>query len=431
MIDRRPAVIVRCRVTEDVAAAVRVARGRGLEVAVRGGGHNVAGLAVSEGGMVIDLSAMNRVEVDPDRRLAVVGGGALWRDVDEETQKHGLAAPAGLVSETGVGGLTLGGGLGWLRRKHGLSCDNLIRAEVITADGRRVTASEQENPDLLWALRGGGGNFGIVTEFVFRLHPVGPEVAMALVLYPGTDVVPLLRAFREYVSTAPDEIAPLAFTGTAGEELEGLPSAIYGRTVLTVAAVYVGLAAEGDRRLLPLRQLGDPVADLSGRLQYAGVQRAFDEDYPDGRRYYWKSAAVAELSDPVIDLIARFTERRPSPLSTVDIWALGGALRHEPAGGSAYAGRAASYLVNPEANWDDAEADAANLTWARELVHTLHPHTVGTYLNFPGMLEEGERQLQAAFGDHFERLRELKQRWDPDNVFRLNHNIVPPRASAA
>ena len=426
MIDKRPAAIARCRSNEDVAAAVAVARETGVPLAVRGGGHNVAGTATCEGGVVIDLSAMNAVEVDAERRLAKVQGGAIWRDVDAATQPFGLAAAAGLVSETGVAGLTLGGGIGWLRRKYGLSCDNLNAAELVTAGGEIVRAAADENPDLLWALRGGGGNFGVVTSFEFRLHPVGPEVAYALVFYDGAETVEALRAFRALGAGILRELSPVAFTGSVPEGMEGVPAEHVGKPMLAVAAAYVGPPDDGEDALRPLRILATPLADLSGRMPYAVFQQFLDEDYPRGRHYYWKSAALDELSDGAIDVVAEFAASQPSSLSTIDVWLMGGALGEEPAGGSAYAGRSAGYLVNPEADWDDPAADEDNVSWARQLIKALEPYTVGNYLNFPGMLEEGEQQLRASFGSHYERLVDVKTKWDPGNLFRLNHN-VPPR----
>ena len=431
MIDKRPAAIARCRSNADVAGAVAVARERGLPLAVRGGGHNVAGTATCEGGVVIDLSAMNAVEVDVERRLATVQGGAIWREVDAATQPYGLAAPAGLVSETGVAGLTLGGGIGWLRRMYGLSCDNLVAAELVTARGETVRAALDENPDLLWALRGGGGNFGVVASFQFRLYPVGPEVAYALVLYDGAETREALRAFREAVAGMRREISPVAFTGAVPEGMEGVPPEAAGKPMVAVAAAYVGSPDEGERELAPLRGLATPIADLSGRMPYVMLQQFLDEDYPRGRHYYWKSAALADLSDEVIDVVAEYAASQPSPISTIDVWLMGGALSEAPPGGSAYSGRSAGYLVNPEADWDDPSQDEANVAWARRFIEALEPYSVGNYLNFPGLLEEGERQLRASFGPHYERLVEIKTKWDPDNVFRLNHNVPPRRQDKA
>jgi FAD/FMN-containing dehydrogenase len=414
-----------------VAGAVQIARERGLPLAVRGGGHNVAGTATSEGGVVIDLAAMNEVRVDPERHLATVQGGAIWREVDAATQPYGLAAPAGLVSETGVAGLTLGGGIGWLRRKYGLSCDNLIGAELVTARGELVRAALDENPELLWALRGGGGNFGVVTSFEFRLYPVGPEVAYALVLYDGGETREVLRSFREAVAGMRREISPIAFTGAVPEGMAGVPAEAAGKPMVAVAAAYVGPPEEGEGELTALRGLATPIADLSGRMPYAVLQQFLDEDYPRGRHYYWKSAALDELSDEVVDIVAEYAASQPSPISTIDIWLMGGAIAEEPPGGSAYSGRSAGYLVNPEADWDDPANDDENVAWARRFIEALRPYSVGNYLNFPGLLEEGEAQLRASFGPHFERLVDVKTAWDPDNVFRLNHNVPPRRRRRA
>ena len=419
------------RPRDDVAAAVGVARAAGLPIAVRGGGHNVAGLATSEGGVVIDLSRMNAVTVDAERRRVTVQGGAIWREVDAATQAYGLAAPAGLVSETGVAGLTLGGGIGWLRRKYGLTCDNLVAAELVTAQGELVRASAEENPDLLWALRGGGGNFGVVTSFEFLLHPVGPEVAYALVFYDGAETVAGLRALRAIAGDMPrrgrahrlhrQRPRDGGHPGRSGRaaRCSRWRRPTWGRP--TRASVTCGRCGASRR----------PSPTSAAAMPYAELQQFLDEDYPRGRHYYWKSAALAELSDAVIDVVAEYAATQPSPLSTIDVWQMGGALREEPAGGSAYAGRSAGWLVNPEADWDDADGDEANVAWARSLIKALQPHTVGTYLNFPGFLEEGERQLRAGFGDNYERLVEVKTRWDPDNVFRLNHNVPPRRLGRA
>ena len=281
MIDRRPVAIARVGDVDDVAVVVRAARRFGLPLAVRGGGHNVAGLATSEGGLVIDLSTLNAVTVDPERRRATVQGGAIWRDVDAATQPYGLAAPSGLVSETGVAGLTLGGGLGWLRRKHGLSCDNLVAADLVTAAGENVHTDEREHPELLWALRGGGGNFGVVTSFEFLLHPVGPEVALALVFYKGAQTVAALRAFRDLAPSLPPEIAPIAFTGSMAAG-EGIPDDVVGEPMIAVGAVYVGPPDEGEVRLRPLRELAEPLVDLSGRLPYVDGAAVPGRGLPEG-----------------------------------------------------------------------------------------------------------------------------------------------------
>jgi FAD/FMN-containing dehydrogenase len=425
MIDRNPAIIARCRSPEDVAAAVAFAREAGLPLAVRGGGHNVAGLAVADGAMVLDLSPISRLQVDPEHRTARAGGGARLADVDEATQEHGLATSLGVVSRTGIAGLTLSGGIGWLRRKHGMSCDNLVSAEVVTADSGRVTASAEEHPDLFWALRGGGGNFGVVTSFEYRVHPVGPEVSMAFVLYPGERAGEILRRYEEYMAQAPDEVGPLAFLGRV-PAAEAFPEDAHGRPYAAIVAMFVGPPDEGERILRPLRELGRPIVDLSGRMPYVEAQRLLDEDYPDGWRYYWKSIGLRELSDDVIDRLVAGAEAAPSGHSTLDVWYHGGAMSRVGPAETAYGDRSALFLIAPEANWEDPSDDEVNIDWGREVIAEMRPYSDGgAYLNFPGFLEEGDRLVREAFGQNYERLAEVKKRYDPTNLFRLNQNIRP------
>ena len=313
MIDRRPAVIARCRGVADVVACVRFAADHDLLLAVRGGGHNVAGFGTCDGGLVIDLSAMRGVRVDPVRRTVRAEGGATWGDLDRETQLFGLAAPGGIVSKTGIAGLTLGGGQGWLRRTHGMSCDNLISADVVTADGRLLVASETENADLFWALRGGGGNFGVVTSFEYRLHPVGPMVAFAGPVYPLEQTAQVMAGFRDFVADAPDEINASA-TWWSIPAVPGFPEEIHGREVLILAAVYAGPPEEGEARLMPLRQLAEPILDLSATLPFTALQQLFDPFFPRGElRHYWKSLYLAGLGSEVVDEIVAWIQRRPSP----------------------------------------------------------------------------------------------------------------------
>ncbi len=425
MIDRRPAAIARCRGSEDVATAVRFAREQGVPLAVRGGGHNVAGLAVADGALVVDLSVMRSVRVDPDRRVALADGGARLADVDAATQEHGLATSLGVVSETGIAGLTLNGGIGWLRRKHGMSCDNLVSAEVVTAAGEVVTAGPEEHPDLYWALRGGGGNFGVVTRFDYRLHPVGPEVAFAFVLYPGERAAEVLRAWEQYMAQAANEISPIAFLGRV-PAAEGFPEDAHGRPYVALAAMFVGDAQDGEGVLRPLRELGQPIVDLSDRMPYVDAQRILDEDYPDGWRYYWKSISLDALTDEVIERLIVHAEAAPSRHSTLDVWYHGGAMSRVGATETAYGDRSALFLIAPEANWEDAADDEANMAWGREVISDMKRFSDGgTYLNFPGFLEEGDRMLREAFGQNYDRLVEIKNRYDPTNLFRLNQNIPP------
>jgi FAD/FMN-containing dehydrogenase len=422
VIDRRPALVVRCSGNADVIAAVAFAREHGLPVAVRGGGHNVAGTAVAEGGVVLDLGALRNVFVDVDRMTVRAGGGARLGDVDHETQAFGLATPFGVVSRTGIAGLTLHGGMGFLTRRLGLSCDNLVGADVVTADGRLLHADAERHPDLLWALRGGGGNFGAVTSLEYRLHPVGPEVFMAITFYPAEAGSEGLAAFGEVMASAPDELMAIALYWTAPPE-EPFPPEWHGKPVFILAGCWSGPAEDAEDAVRPLRELTEPVADLSGPMPFLIAQQLFDPEYPDGRRYYWKSIYLSGLGDAEIELLGRYAGSRPSALSSIDVWALGGAMRNEPAGGSAFAKRDAPFLLGVESNWDDPAADDANIAWTRELIGeatALSPG--GTYLNFPGFVEEGEELLRETFGANYARLQQVKAEYDPENVFRSNLN---------
>ena len=425
MIDKRPALIVRCATADDVVGAVLFARANELLVAVRGGGHGVAGNATCDGGLVIDLSSLRGVEVDPERRLVRAEGGCRLGDVDAATQAHGLAVPFGVVSATGIAGLTLSGGMGWLRRKHGLTSDNLVSAEVVTADGTRVTASEDEHPELFWGLRGGGGNFGVVTAFTYRLHLVSPEVAFVFVLYPGERAREVLEGFAAYTAGAPDDVSPLAFLGRVPAS-EHFPEHAHGAPFAAVAAVHPGDPAVGEAVLRPLRELGEPIVDLSDTMPYVEAQRLLDEDYPDGGLYYWKSLQLDALSGEVVEALVRHAEAAPSDASTIDIWWSGGAMGAVSADATAFGPRPL-ILLGYEANFDDADATEANVSWVRDSIEELRPlSTGGTYLNFPGFFEEGDALLRATFGDaNYERLVALKTAVDPANLFRLNGNIKP------
>ncbi|HXG77453.1 MAG TPA: FAD-binding oxidoreductase [Gaiellaceae bacterium] len=425
MIDRAPEAIVRCTGTADVVAALGWAREQGLPVSVRAGGHNVAGTAVVERGVVLDLGGMRSVRVDLERRTVRAGGGARLGDVDHETQAHGLATPLGVVSRTGVAGLTLHGGMGFLTRRLGLSCDNLVSADVVTADGELLHVDAERHPDLLWALRGGGGNFGVVTSFEYLLHDVGPEVFMVITLYPAAAGEELLLAFRDAMAQAPDELMALAIFWSAPHE-EPVPPEWQGQPVFVAAGCWSGALDVAEEAVRPLRELGEPVVDMSGPMPFAVAQQLFDPEYPDGRRYYWKSIYLSELDAEAAALCARAADGRPSPLSSIDVWALGGALRREPEGGSAFSGRDKPFLVGLEANWDDPGEDDANLAWARDLYQALHEREpAGAYLNFPGFADEAAGLLRASFGASWDRLREVKARYDPENVFSSTLNIPP------
>ena len=423
----QPGLIVQCAGTADVVDAVNFARSNGLEVAVRGGGHSVAGLSSSNGGMLIDLSLMNGVLVDAEARLGRVQGGALWGDVDRETQLHGLATPGGIVSDTGVAGLTLGGGEGWLRRKYGLSCDNLVAAEVVGADGQVRVASADSSPDLFWALRGGGGNFGIVTSFTFQLFPLGPIVAFAGIFYPLADAVAILRKFRDFGDSAPEEVSALA-NGVTMPADPSLPPAVHEQHCLVIAGLYAGGADEGMTALQPLREFGTPLADISQPMPYTVVQSAFDGFFPRQQwQSYWKSTFLKELSDDAIDLIAEKARERPSPLSMMVTFLWGGAINNVASEDTAFTERSAPWMVSVDGNWPDPSENDDNVGWVRDTWSAISKFGTGSvFLNFTGISDEGaDVGVDSAHGKNLRRLSEIKAKYDPDNFFRLNNNITP------
>lgn len=428
MIDRYPAILVHCATTSDVVAAVHFAREHNLLVAVLGGSHNVAGHATVDGGIVIDLSPMKEIQVDPQNRIARAGGGVTWGELDAATQPHGLATPGGVFSDTGIAGLTLGGGFGWLSHKYGMSCDNLIGAELVSARGEVLEVNAESNPDLLWGLRGGGGNFGIVTRFTFQLHPVGPEVMMTFVLHnaEGENMKRAIKFYRDFAENAPDEVSSLAAIGVIPPHGEMFPEEIHGAPFVLFGAVYAGPADAGQRVMQPLRDFGEPLADFSGVMPYVEAQKMFDEEYPDGMRYYWKSLSLNRMDDDVIDTIIEHARKQPSVLSTTDLWHIGGAIRRGGPEDSAFFGREAPFLINPEANWEDPADDEANISWARDLIAAVEPYSDGSrYLNFAGFQEEGDAMMESAYGPYYQRLVDLKTKYDPDNFFRLNQNVKP------
>jgi FAD/FMN-containing dehydrogenase len=428
MIDARPAVVARAESTADVQEVVRVARESGVPLAVRGGGHNVAGFGTIDAGIVLDLSLLRSVQVDPEERLAVAGGGVTLGDLDRATQLHGLAAPVGVVSDTGVAGLTLSGGLGWLRRKHGLSVDNLVAAEVVTADGevRRAAEDGEGDADLLWALRGGGGNLGVVTSLTFRLFPVGPDVWVTFVLYPLEAAQDVLLAHDAFMRDAPEELAPIAVLGRV-PAADPFPAEVHHAPFAAILAPFAGPPEEGEAATAPLRALGEPLADLSGPMPWVEVQRILDEDYPAGGRYYWKSANLAGLDAATVETLVEHARRAPSDHSTIDLWVNGGAIARVPETATAFGNRDALYLVGVEANWEDPAADAENVAWARELLADLERRhgSAGIYLNFAGLPDEAAAAVRAGHGAGYERLAALKARYDPGNLFRHNQNVPP------
>jgi FAD/FMN-containing dehydrogenase len=427
MHDAQPALVVSCVGTADVVDAVNFARERGLPVAVRGGGHSIAGLSTIDGGVLIDLAPMRGVHVDAGRRLAHVQGGALLGDVDRATQIFGLATPSGVVSDTGVAGLTLGGGYGWLRRKYGLSCDNVVEAEVVCADGEVRVASADSNPDLFWGIRGGGGNFGIVTSFTFRLYPVGPEVAFAATFYPLEEVADVLRGWRAYVEQAPNEVTAVCVTITFPANPE-MPEAVHDRPVAIVGGVYAGDVEEGMGVMQPLRELGTALFDMSGPTPFTGVQTGFDPLFPRGvERAYWKSQYLDELSDEAIDTIAARAQDRPEPLTLVNTFHMGGAIASVDPEATAFAERGAPYMVSIDGIWTDPEVDEARVEWIRSAWNDISRFGNGSvYLNFTGLSDEAPQAgVDSAYGRNLRRLAEVKAAYDPDNFFRLNNNIIP------
>ena len=425
LIDRRPAMIAQCSGAADVVDAVNFAREHGLVVSIRGGGHNVAGNAVNDDGIVIDLSQMRGVHVDAPTGRVRAQGGATLGDLDRETQLFGLAVPAGVVSTTGVAGLTLHGGAGHLRRKHGLTIDNLLSVDIVTADGELQRASATENEDLFWAVRGAGSNFGVVTSFEFQAHPIGPMVMVGAIFYPLDEIKTLLPAWRDYVSAASNELSSVAITWSVPPH-EPFPPEHHGRPVLVVAAAYAGPVDEGQPVVQPLRELGEPLLDLSGPWPWLGLQSGFDALYPKGGFYYWKSRALDELSSEAIDDIADFAGRRPSPLTDIIVWHNGGAIADIGESDTAYGGRDAGYLVTVEASWDDPALSDDAIAWARECWDAMGRHSNGgIYLNFAGFGEEREALVKAGYGTNYERLSKLKAKYDPANLFRMNLNVPP------
>jgi FAD/FMN-containing dehydrogenase len=427
MHSRRPALKVRATGTADVVDTVNFARERSLLVAVRGGGHSVAGLSSCDGGIVIDLTRMRAVTVDPVGRRASVQGGAVWADVDRETQAFGLVVPGGVVSETGVGGLTLGGGEGWVRRKYGLTIDSLRSATVVCADGSVHVASADEDPDLFWALRGGGGNFGVVTHFDFDTHPLGPIVAFAGVMYSTRDAGEILPRWRDHVADAPDEVTSVALAISMPAD-PSLPEAVHNQSCLVIGGVYVGDVDEGMKVLQPLRELGTPLADISGPTPFVGVNSAFDPFFPMGTyQSYWKAQNLDTLPDEALAVIADRADSRPSPVTLAVVFHMGGAINRIGSTDTAYGERTAQWMSSFDGNWEDPKDNAANVAWIRDAFDQVARYGKGsTYTNFTGQADETADALaRNAYGANTARLRAIKKQYDPSNFFRVNPNILP------
>ena len=413
MINRKPALIAQCLDKEDIIQAVKFARKNELLVSVRGGGHNVSGNAVCNGGIMIDLSLMKKVEVDTEKKVAHVEMGATWGDFDKATQQFGLSTTGGLITTTGVAGLTLGGGVGWLVRKCGLSCDNLIEAEIITADGNIVKASLQENPDLLWGIRGGGGNFGIVSSITLRLHEVSTVIG-GMIIHTRDKSKEAIQFYREFMKTAPEELTLYTALLTSPE---GIP-------IVAFIGCYCGDIEKGEAVMKPLHEFGTPVADLIQPIPYLQMQSMLDAGFPKGNRYYWKSGFLKELSDDVIDVIVSHMESNPSPGSATILEMYGGVASHEPEGGSAYPHRQSEFDLVIISNWPDKQEDDKNISWTRNIWEALQPYlSHKAYVNALGV--EGADRVKEAYGDNYQKLAELKRKYDPDNFFRMNQNIPP------
>jgi FAD/FMN-containing dehydrogenase len=422
-----PALIVKCTGAADVIAAIGFARSNHLPIAVRGGGHSVAGFSTCDDGMVIDLSAMNGVRVDPEASRASVGGGAVWADVDHETQAFGLATTGGLVSSTGVGGFTLGGGIGWLMRNYGLACDNLVAADVVTADGRLVRASETENQELLWGLRGGGGNFGIVTQFDLRLHAVGPMVYAGPIFYPGDAARDLLHAFRAWAGDAPDEITAVVNLTTA-PPLPVIPEEWHGKKVAALVAVSSGQLDAGDSLVGKLRTVAEPIADLLGPMPYQVIQTLLDPLWAKGIHSYFKATNLSGLDDELIDRLCELHLAAPGPQCEIHVHQMGGAVARVAEDATAFAERSMPFVLNAVTGWHDPAASSAHRDWARNVIGAAAGSSTGrAYVNFLGDSDEA----RSSYGDEtYARLVTLKNEYDPSNVFRLNQNIEPDAAGS-
>jgi FAD/FMN-containing dehydrogenase len=422
-ISRFPALIARCAGVADVITAVRFARDTGLLVAVRGGGHSFPGLSVCDGGLLIDLSPMKGIRVDPEARTVTAQAGVLLGELDRETQAFGLAVPSGIVTHTGLSGLTLGGGINWVMRKYGLTIDQLLSVDLITADGEFVKASASENPDLFWGVRGGGGNFGIVTQFEFRLNPVGPIVLAGPIFWPMEESPNVLRFYREWIAEAPDELMTIV-TSRKAPPLPFVPLELHGKLVVSVVCCYAGPVEDGEKAVKPLKAFGSPVLDLCVPKPFLAHQAMFDLSFQHGWWYYMRACDVAELTDEVIDITVDHSLRINSPLTAFPIWQRGGAAARVGEDETAFGGRSAGHTFNITAVIATGEGFDQEREWVRNFWSALEPYHTSFYANF--LMEEGEERIRQAYGaDKYDRLKALKRRYDPDNFFRLNQNIGP------
>jgi FAD binding domain/Berberine and berberine like len=422
-IDRHPAIIARCAGVADVMAAVKFGRRTGLRVAVRSGGHSFPGQSVVDDGLVIDTSLMRGVRVDPEGRTARAQAGVLLGELDKETQAFGLAVPSGIVTHTGMAGLTLGGGIGWLMRKYGLTIDQLLSVDLVTADGQFVKASADENADLFWGVRGAGGNFGIVTDFEFRLNPVGPIVLAGPVAWPVEDSPEVLRFYREWITDVPDELTTVVVHRKA-PSLPFVPTELHGKPVVMVISCYAGPIEDGEKVVAPLKAFGSPVLDLCAPKPFLAHQAMFDASFPRGWWYYFRSCNVATLNDEVIDITAEHAAKIESPLTAFPIFQLGGAIARVGEDDTAYNGRNAGHTFNINATTATEEGFADERNWSRTFWEALSPYHQSVYVNF--LMDEGEERIRQAYGaEKYDRLKALKRDYDPDNFFSLNQNIPP------
>ena len=425
MIDRRPAIIVRCVDASDVPVAITFARENGLEISIRGAGHNIAGNSIVNDGMMIDLSMMKKVRVDEEGRRAYVEPGATLHDFDEAVQAHGLATPVGINSTTGIAGLTVGGGFGWLTRKYGMTIDQLVSAEVVTADAKTWTVSASENPDLFWAIRGGGGNFGIVTRFEFQLHPVGPEILAGLIVFPFEQAMQVLKRYREFTKTAPEELSVWVVLRKA-PPLPFLPADVHGKEVVVLPTFYAGDIATGQKLLEPIRAFGQAHGEHIGAMPYVQWQQAFDPLLTPGARNYWKSHNFSELSDAALDTVIEYAGILPTPQCEIFIGLISGAANRVPSNAMAYGHRDANFVLNVHARWEESKEDAQCIDWARSFFRASAPYaSSGAYVNF--MTEDEGDRVAAAYGTNYQRLVQIKAKYDPENLFHLNQNIKPDR----
>jgi len=423
MIDKRPAMIAQCMGTADVISSVNFAQEHGLPVSARGGGHNVAGNALCDDGIVIDFSKMKLVRVDPTAKRAYVSAGATLADLDHETQAFGLAAVGGVDSRTGVAGLTLGGGTGYLSRAYGISADNLMSADVVTAGGNLVHASEEENPDLLWALRGGGGNFGVLTSFEFKLHEVGPEVMTAQIFHPIEKGKEVLQFHRDFLKNAPDKLSVYALVVHV-PPVAPFPEEFHGKSAIALVACYAGDMTEGKKLLEPLENFGDPILKAVMPMPYKVLQQSFDAGTPDGQRYYYKSQYLTELSDSAIDTILNYTKDLPGPFTIIGVEPMGGAINQVDKSATAFPHRNAAFNLGIWSGWSDSVEDTEMINWSREFHTAMEPFsTGGVYSNY--MSDDEESRVKEAYGGNFDRLTKVKTKYDPDNFFRRNQNIKP------